>query len=287
MAAPTAPAELAPDAERVADHVGRIKRDGFTVVPNAIEPDLVSSLRDALRELQRERPNLVQGSIYRSVGLLGEGGVFELPPIHPAIHPIIGGVLGGGFLLTLYDALDVTPGTNAQPLHVDDALMPLERPHQPFVCTTIWALTDFTEENGATRVVPGSHRSADVPDYSKHQSEYQTEPVEMPAGSVLVFDGGLWHTSGENTTADTWRLGLQVSYCAGYIRPLQNMLLSIPPERAKTYPDDLLALCGYATFNNIGGIIEHGSPNRGYTNPATAVLGREPLPDRARDSHLE
>ncbi len=113
----------------------------------------------------------MQGTIRRTVGLLGEDPIFEQPPLHPAILPLIEGVLGTGCLLTLYDALDITPGTNKQPLHNDDALMPLVRPHQPLVCTTIWALTDFTEENGATRVFPGSHKRPDMPDYAKYAGE--------------------------------------------------------------------------------------------------------------------
>jgi ectoine hydroxylase-related dioxygenase (phytanoyl-CoA dioxygenase family) len=274
-------------ASDVETHVNEVRTTGYTIVPDAVEPELIAGLRDTLRRLQETTPNLVQGTIHRSVGLLGEDPVFEVPPLHPSVFPIVEGVLGTGCLLTLYDALDVTPGVNKQPLHNDDALMPLQRPHQPFVCTTIWALTDFTEENGATRVVPGSHLRADLPDYAKHAGEYDTEFVEMSEGSVVVFDGALWHTSGENHTDEEWRLGLQVSYCAGFIRPLQNLLLSISPETARGYPDELLTLCGYATYNGIGQVIKHGAQDPTTKSPAAHVLGREPLPDAARVSHLD
>ena len=273
------------DASTVEEHVKVIDSNGFTVIENAIDPGLVADLRDTIRRIEAEQPNLVQGSILRTVGLLGLDPIFRGPPLHPEVLPVVEGVLGRGCLLTLYDALDVTPGKNLQPLHNDDALMPLARPHQPVVLTAIWALSDFTAETGATRVVPGSHREPGLPDYSKYQGDYQTEFVAMDAGSVLLLDGAVWHTSGENRTTGVWRLGMQVSYCAGFIRPLQNLMLSIPPEEAREYPDELLGLCGYATFNGIGQVIRHGAQDADTRSPARHVLGRAPLADRASGLH--
>ena len=261
-------------------HVESVDRDGFTIIENAIEPDLVAELRDTIRRIEAEKPNLVQGTILRTVGLLGLDPIFRGPPLHPEVLPVVEGVLGPGCLLTLYDSLDVTPGKNLQPLHNDDALMPLARPHQTFVLTAMWALSDFTDETGGTRIVPGSHRESGLPDYSKHQGDYESECVEMAAGSVLLLDGATWHTSGENQTSGVWRLGMQVSYCAGFIRPLQNLMLSISVEEAREYPDELLALCGYATFNGIGQVIRHGAQDVETRSPARHVLGRDPLTDR-------
>ena len=266
-------------------HVKAVDRDGFTIIENAIEPNLVVELRDTIRRIEAEKPNLVQGTILRTVGLLGLDPIFRVPPLHPEVLPVVEGVLGPGCLLTLYDSLDVTPGKNLQPLHNDDALMPLARPHQTVVLTAMWALSDFTEETGATRVVPGSHREPGLPDYSRYQGDYETESAEMGTGSVLLLDGAVWHTSGENQTPGVWRLGMQVSYCAGFIRPLQNLMLSISVEEAREYPDELLALCGYATFNVIGQVIRHGAQDAEARSPARQVLGRAPLADRASGLH--
>ena len=111
--------------------------------------------------------------------------------------------------------------------------------------------------------------------------------IEMAAGSVSLLDGAVWHTSGENLSEGVWRLGMQVSYCAGFIRPLQNLLFSIPPEEAREFSDELLALCGYATFNGIGQVIRHGAQDALTRSPARHALGRAPLPDRASGLHLE
>ena len=115
------------DASTVEQHLKNIDRDGFTVIENAIDPGFVVSLRDTIRRIEAKEPNLVQGSILRTVGLLGLDPIFRRPPLHEEVLPVVEAALGPGCLLTLYDSLDVTPGKNLQPLHNDDALMPLAR----------------------------------------------------------------------------------------------------------------------------------------------------------------
>src|SRR5581483_5534546 len=118
-------------------------------------------------------------------------------------------------LVSSLSSISIGPGEDAQPIHADDQLIPIPKPHPPTVCNTMWALTDFTEENGATRLVPGSHVAADNPQYG---GEYDTVAAEMPKGSVLVWHGSLWHGGGANRTADQVRVGIAMNYCAGYIR---------------------------------------------------------------------
>ena len=106
--------------------------------------------------------------------------------------------------------------------------MPIPKPHPPTVCNTMWALTDFTEANGATRIIPGSHLADDHPVYGQH---YDSIPAEMPAGSVLIWHGSLWHGGGANRS-DERRVGIASNYCAGYIRQQENQQLGIPAEIA-------------------------------------------------------
>src|SRR4029453_7997451 len=94
-------------------------------------------------------------------------------------------------------SISIGDGESAQPIHADDQLIDLGKPHRAIICNTMWALTDFTEANGATRLVPASHKADHSPQYG---GRYQSVPAEMPAGSVLVWHGSLWHGGGAKTT---------------------------------------------------------------------------------------
>jgi ectoine hydroxylase-related dioxygenase (phytanoyl-CoA dioxygenase family) len=108
-------------------------------------------------------------------------------------------------------------------------------------CNTLWAITDFTEENGATRVIPGSHLFDD-------RLELKTEdtiPAEMEKGSVLLYSGSLYHGAGANRSSAT-RMGINLTYSASWLRQEENQYLAVPLEVARTLPVELLRLMGYA-----------------------------------------
>jgi ectoine hydroxylase-related dioxygenase (phytanoyl-CoA dioxygenase family) len=134
--------------------------------------------------------------------------------------------------------------------------MPIAKPHAATVCNTMWALTDFTEANGATRLIPGSHLAAASPAYGQH---YDSIPAEMARGSVLVWHGSLWHGGGANTT-DTRRVGVAMNYCAGYIRQQENQQLGIPREIAARFDERLQRLCGYGVYMGLIGHIDKHDP---------------------------
>ena len=114
------------------------------------------------------------------------------------------------------------------------------------------AIDDFTTENGATRLLPGSHKTAGPVDYGTDYRKVDAMiPAEMRAGSVVAFDGALLHQAADNES-DAPRLGLQVSYCAPWIRPFTNFFLSIPEEEVAQYPKPLVDLLGYKDFDGIG-----------------------------------
>jgi ectoine hydroxylase-related dioxygenase (phytanoyl-CoA dioxygenase family) len=244
-----------------ARHVEAIRRDGFTIVENAIAPDLVTALNAALVRLERDLNVKPAGNGFeghrtvRIYNLLAHGAPFAEVPIHASVLPIVEGVLDSQCLISSLSSIAIDPGETAQPIHADDQVIPLEKPHAPIVCNSMWALTDFTEANGATRLVPGSHLK-DNPEYG---GAYETIAAEMPKGSVLLWDGALWHGGGANRT-DTRRTGIAMNYCAGFIRQQENQQLGLGPTLVKSFPPRLQELVGYGVYRGLIGHIDKTSP---------------------------
>jgi ectoine hydroxylase-related dioxygenase (phytanoyl-CoA dioxygenase family) len=242
-------------------HVERVRRDGYTVIENAIEPALVDELSQTLLRLEREleaKPamNGFEGRrTVRIYNLLAHGAVFAQIPTHASVLPIVEGVLDAGCLISSLSSIAIDPGEAAQPIHADDMVIPLDKPHRAIVCNSMWALTDFTEANGATRLVPGSHRAPN-PDYG---GVYETLPAQMAKGSVLIWDGSLWHGGGANTTSER-RTGIAMNYCAGFIRQQENQQLGLAPQLVRTFSPRLQELVGYGVYQGLIGHIDKHSP---------------------------
>src|SRR6185369_2344734 len=181
-----------------ARHVEAVRRDGFTIVENAISPELIDELAETLARLERDLGAKPAGNGFeghrtvRIYNLLVHGAPFADVPVHPSVLPIVEGVLDPGCLISSLSSIAIDPGETAQPIHADDMVIPLAKPHRAIVCNSMWALTDFTAENGATRLVPGSHLKAN-PEYG---GRYETVPATMKKGSVLIWEGSLWHGGG-------------------------------------------------------------------------------------------
>jgi len=262
------------DPDTLAAHAERIARDGYTILEGVIEPELRDALTDDLVRLERfyevtPSDNGFEGTkTVRIYNLLALGKLYEGIPVHPNVLPVVDGVLDDGCLVSSLSSIAIDPGESAQPIHADDQLIPLTKPHVPTVCNTMWALTDFTEANGATRVIPGSHRRDHSPDFG---APYDSIAAEMPAGSVLVWHGSLWHGGGANTT-DERRVGIAMNYCAGWIRQQENQQLGIPRDVAVGFSRRLRQLCGYGVYNGLMGHIDKHSP--------AEMLGEPPAEDQ-------
>ncbi len=256
------------NAAQLERQLAAIDDQGYTIVENAIEPALVDELVSEIRRVEEERGSAPRGNpaegyaTLRNYNLLAKGMAFQKMPVHPNVLPVVERVLDPGCLLSGMTAIHIGPGEKLQPLHPDDLVMNVPRPHVPLMCVSMWALTDFTDANGATRYVPGSHKFDHAPDYSK---QYETLPAEMPAGSVMIFHGSLWHGGGANCTEDGWRMGVNVQYCAGWVRTQQNPYMGIPPDVARGFSNRLLELCGFSLYKGIMGHVDGQSPG--------AVLG--------------
>ena len=135
--------------------------------------------------------------------------------------------------------------------------LPLAWPHDEVVVNSMWAFDDFTEANGATRVVPGSHQRADA----AYDPDQPTIALEMPAGSVIFYTGTLLHRGGANRT-DRPRLGVILEYCSGWIRAQENHVIGVPTDVAATLPPRLQELLGYNVYPPFIGNVDGRHPRK-------------------------
>jgi ectoine hydroxylase-related dioxygenase (phytanoyl-CoA dioxygenase family) len=250
------------DEATLSRHRDRIAEQGYTVLPDVFDADAAADLAADLRRLETELGVVPAGNSFegadtvRIYNLLAHGRRYEAIPVHPEVLPVVESVLDPGCLVSSLSSIAIDPGETAQPIHADDQLIPLPKPHPPTVCNTMWAVTDFTEANGATRVIPGSHLADHSPTFGE---AYDSVPAEMPAGSVLVWHGSLWHGGGANTS-DERRIGIAMNYCAGYIRQQENQQLGLAPELVRTFDRRLQRLVGYSVYHGLIGHIDKQDP---------------------------
>jgi ectoine hydroxylase-related dioxygenase (phytanoyl-CoA dioxygenase family) len=238
-----------------------LDRDGYAVVEHLLPPEEAAAVRRGLRDVLDRTPtgrNDFEGFDTRRIyALFAKTRAFDPLAVHPLLLAVLDSVLGPSYQLSAPTGIELGPGEKAQVLHTDDGIYPLPRPHQDVVLNTMWALDDFTEANGATRVVPGSHRWADRLPRDPHD----TVTITMPAGSVLFILGTLWHGGGANTT-DRPRLGVLLEYAAGWLRQQENHVLAVPPHVVRTLPPRLQELLGYGIHPPFVGYVDGRHPRR-------------------------
>ena len=240
---------------------GAIGRDGCVVLDNLLDRAGIERIKDEMAphmQAADKGEDEFAGLETRRVGTL----VARSPKareiiMNPVILDATAKLLshGASYQLHLTESIWLGPGSTAQEIHKDlDDFEGIQfsKEHNAVV-TTIWALTDFTEANGATRVVPGSHKLEGERAFSLEESE----PVEMQAGSVLVFNGQLYHGAGANTT-DSIRESLIIAYSVGWLRQEKNQYLCIPIETLHRLPEDLLRLMGYNLGGELLGFVDGG-----------------------------
>ena len=148
-------------------HLEAVEQQGFTILPNVFSVERANTFRKRIREIERETLHPLEpdeteedSSFYRTAGLLRIDPIFWDVPIDPTVTQLVEGVLGADFLLSTFSGIDLKPNRSTiQPLHPDDALVPVSRPHERTIgCTVMWVIDEFNEHTGGTRILPGSQR---------------------------------------------------------------------------------------------------------------------------------
>lgn len=232
-----------------ADLAAALAADGCAVVERLVPESTMDAVADELApwmEATASGPDDFSGFATRRTGaLLARSPTARQLVVHPTIRGTVGEVLAHAtsHQLHLTQVIAIGPGETAQPIHRDQwafDFFPFPNGYE-VQCNTLWAMTDFTEENGATRVIPGSNHRED----GLRFGEADTIPAEMPKGSVLVYTGALYHGGGANRS-DAVRCGVNITYNVSWLRQEENQYLSVPIEIARTFDEDLQRLMGYA-----------------------------------------
>ncbi len=228
--------------------VAALRRDGAVILRERASPGIADSVARELRasfdsegtdfenDFNGYKTLRVSGILARSrtsAELIGHPRVLEIldPILLPhCVNYRIGSTTG----------IEVLPGEDAQVLHTDDGIYPMRIPGVEWQASVMWALDDFTVDNGATRVIPGSHRWRGP----RRRGEGGAVQAVMPKGSALVYLGSVLHGGGANRT-DRPRMGLINTYSLGWLRQEVNQYLHIPREIADGYPDRIRRLLGY------------------------------------------
>jgi ectoine hydroxylase-related dioxygenase (phytanoyl-CoA dioxygenase family) len=158
--------------------------------------------------------------------------------------------------LNLTQGIQIWPGEKAQVIHRDDSMFPVKHKPFEFMVNAMWAYTEFTKDNGATIVVPGSHRW----DVDRMPAEHEIALAEMQPGEVLIYLGSVIHAGGQNRS-ELPRTGIALSYCLGWLRQSENQYFAAPPVIAKHFSKDLQEMLGYSVQRPNLGMYEGAEPN--------------------------
>lgn len=245
-----------------------ISRDGAAIIEGVLNENQLQQFHTELDPFMEStstgHDDFTGRSTTRTGALVARSAIAREMVMHPLITAAANEFLAPycqRIQLHLTQIIRLKPGQGKQMIHRDRwAWGQYMKSIEPQF-NTIWAITDFTKENGATQVVPGS---IDWPDDRKSEPEEICQAV-MPAGSVLVYTGSVFHGGGENQSQSD-RIGANLTYTLGWLRQEENQYLSCPPEVARQYSPELQDMLGYTM----------GQYAMGYFTPPTTLPGESP-----------
>ena len=244
-----------------------LNRDGVVIYRNLLDDEVMDRIQGEL-DPYLERAYNGEGEFWgfktkRFGALVAKSRTFaERCAPNPQILAVMDRLLGprcaeGLYQLHVTMLVHIGPNESPQIMHRDDGLLPFKQPGPQVLCNTMWALTDFTAENGPTNVIVGSHK---WPDGRTPQPTDEVVQAVMPKGSCLIYVGSVWHGGGTNRT-NAWRTGMISGYSLGWLRQEENMYLAVPPEIAKDLPQHVQHLIGYKIHGGFLGWVEGQDPH--------------------------
>lgn len=249
----------AEERDAVSAPLAQLREDGYTIFHNLIDERTLDEIKAEFVRLHADTgvgdSEFGGYTTQRVYNLVARTRSLDPLYLHPQILALIEAHLDDQVQLSISSSVNLLPGETAQEFHRDDGYYPLPRPHIPLSMNTMWAIDDFTADNGATLLIPGTHRSGE----SHPRGDAKPIRATMTAGSVLVWDGSLFHAGGANQT-DRPRLGVTNIYCRAWLRQQENLFVSVPPQTVLTLPRGLQKLLGYWVVNNLLGYINNASP---------------------------
>jgi len=275
-------------------HLANLADDGLTIVEDFLDRDTLAEARAGIVPLMGAHKGRTDFEGYlteRVYTLVARGKVFERIAEDPRMLALADRVLVRKYLLSVTQAINIHPGENAQGFHRDGGYYLLPPTFRPVCIGMIAALDDFTAENGATEMLPGSHKWSETElqtfavarNDRTLQRDYATKlkTIEMPAGAAVIFVGTLFHQGGANKS-NAPRLALTNQYCEAWLRTQEAFHLSIPLERARAMSARLQQLLGYDTFGDSMGNLTGMNPARALAPDFVAPILAE---ERAPRSH--
>ncbi|MEM7284676.1 MAG: phytanoyl-CoA dioxygenase family protein [Pseudomonadota bacterium] len=244
-----------------AEVTASLKQDGAVVVLNQIDDDICDKIRHELRD-PWDRQGRKDESDFNGYSTLRASGVLRWSPTsavvvaHQRVMDVCDTILLEhcmNYRIGSLTAIEIWPGEDDQVLHTDDGIYPVRIPGMQLQVSAMWALDDFTLENGATRVLMGSHKEEEINRYNTAEMEREGEVAQavMPKGSVLFYMGTTWHGGGANRS-DKPRAGLINTYALGWLRQEENQYLNVPRAIADQYPKKVRDLMGYNVHRTLG-----------------------------------
>jgi ectoine hydroxylase-related dioxygenase (phytanoyl-CoA dioxygenase family) len=248
------PISSAEERAAIADPLARLRRDGYAFLHGLMPEGDVAALQRELDRINAATPwgrsDFEGRRTHRAYNLFGKTRAADAFALCRPIVALAEAYLEDQIQLSVGQGMTIYGGEQAQPLHRDDGHYGWTRPRPPLVLATVWALDDFTRANGGTRLLPGSHRAA-----GDAQPEGEIRTCEMPAGSVLVYDGSLWHGGGGASEPGARRRAIAISYARAWLRQQENQYLAMPVSEIRALPPLMQRLLGFWLYGvTLGGV---------------------------------